>query len=263
MDPVFTNIPARRSANDNNGKVIQDLEERMPTRHPYRHSDRVTWAHETTHGLQANIRNANVGPGRPKNAFYCLEGRAILCLEPNFRMRDYANLVPQAVRGQIYKQYMVDQRRWWDDRPLYAWDEWVAYTNGTATRLELEMDENWSEIQFMLEMLVYSAHVLIHIGDSDTSDENVQRERAFAWMADRSFRFFETPQSGIAGARDYWALVNFNAPKVIELLERLKVLYPKVMGGVPAEGEITLPLTTPVHVCSQPRRDELRASPHL
>ena len=65
LTPVITDIPPRRDASATNGKVIQDLERRMPAQHPYRHSDHITWAHETTHGLQANIRNANVGPGRP------------------------------------------------------------------------------------------------------------------------------------------------------------------------------------------------------
>jgi hypothetical protein len=241
VDPVFINVPPVREAPTNDGKVIHDLEERMPVRHPYRDSNKITWAHETTHGLQANIRNSNVGPGRPKNAFYWLQGRAILCVEPTFRMQTYADLVPVAVRGQIYRQYMVSQRRWWDDRPLYPWDEWTAYANGSVARHELGIEEGSSEVTFMLEMLVYSAHVLIHIGDSDVSEENVQRERAFAWMANRSFEIF-TESRNIDVARDYWAVVNFNAPKVVELLERLGVPYPRVLDGQPANAVFSEPL---------------------
>jgi len=263
QDPKFTHIEATRSASAVEGSVIQDLEQRMPENHQYRADDRVTWAHETTHGLQADIRNARFEPEkkRPLNAFYHLDGRAILVREPDFKISTYAEKIPKAVRGIVFEQYIVKQLKWWDNYPLYPWDEWTAYTNGVACRIERKDKENWSETQFMLEMMVYSTYALVHIGENNTSEENLQLERAFRWMANRSFELFLTPQvgDGIVGtgaAFDYWAVVLSHAPELVRVMDRLGVNYPKVMGRAGKMG--AEPLVFPVlsaPPCGQLSRD--------
>ena len=40
------------------------------------------------------------------------------------------------LRGTRFNLYLVTQRRDWNREPLYVWDEWVAYDNGTATGVE-------------------------------------------------------------------------------------------------------------------------------
>jgi hypothetical protein len=97
----------------------------------YRDSERVTWCHETTHGVHAALRMAH---GRP--AFYPGGGRCALVEAPAITLGDVAAAVPAAFRGTRYNLYLVSQRRDWDRDPLYVWDEWVAYNNGTTTGIE-------------------------------------------------------------------------------------------------------------------------------
>jgi hypothetical protein len=97
----------------------------------YRAPERITWCHETTHGVHADLRNKY---GRP--AFYPGGGQCALVEAPPLTLGDVAAVVPQRLRGMRYNVYLVSQRKDWDRDPLYVWDEWVAYNNGTAAGIE-------------------------------------------------------------------------------------------------------------------------------
>ena len=203
----------------------------MPAQHQYRDANIITWAHETTHGLQSRIRNENFEIGFRKNAFYVLEGRAMLCIEPSFLMSDYVSSIPSSLRGNIYQIYMVQQQGDWNDTPMYPWDEWTAYANGTANRIELDRAEDADEVQHMLEMMVYSAHVLLHDDDTD-SDAAIQRRRAFAWLATRSFSLLDQSED-VATAWTYWQSVLSHGTDVLSLFDDLEIDYPtEVPSGV-------------------------------
>jgi hypothetical protein len=115
------------------GPLLADVESRLPPSmgNQYRDSQRVTWCHETTHGVHAALR---IHYGRP--AFYPGGGKCALMEAPAITVGDIAAVVPQQLRGTRYNLYLVSQRRQWDSSPLYVWDEWVAYNNGTATGIE-------------------------------------------------------------------------------------------------------------------------------
>jgi hypothetical protein len=115
------------------GPFLADVESRLPpemgTR--YRDSSRVTWCHETTHGVHAALRNRYRLP-----AFYVGGGKFALVEAPAVTLREVAAVVPQHLRGSRFDLYLVRQRSDWDREPLYVWDEWVAYDNGTTTGIE-------------------------------------------------------------------------------------------------------------------------------
>ena len=142
------------------GSVLGDIESRMPAGHQYRFpDDLVTWAHEATHGLNSNIRNKDIKPGTTPNAFYLLDGKALLLEEPRgLLISQIANRIPTHLRGKIYKLYMIDQQRWWNDRPLYTYDEWVSYANGAATRTDLGIVNRSETVTYMWEMAVYASY---------------------------------------------------------------------------------------------------------
>lgn len=127
------------------------------------HGDRVVNAHECTHGTNADIRNA---AGGRVNGFYCLRGRAAVVPEPGCRKRDAAAFIPRSLRGSRYHLYVAGQAAW-DDRPLYLWDEWVAYLNGAdagidlANRGLLRADEKSDWVNAVLEFAVYGVAVLM------------------------------------------------------------------------------------------------------
>jgi hypothetical protein len=115
------------------GAFLADVESRLPpemgTR--YRDRSRVTWCHETTHGVHAALRNRYRLP-----AFYPGGGKFALVEPPAVTLGEVAAAVPVHLRGTRYPVYLVRQRRDWDRDPLYVWDEWVAYDNGTTTGIE-------------------------------------------------------------------------------------------------------------------------------
>lgn len=161
------------------GVVLGDIESKMPKGHAYSDSDRITWAHETTHGINANVRNANFTSGKLINAFYVLESKALLLEEPKLTLRQVAPTIPNDLRGDIYKLYMVDQAASWNNRPLYTFDELSAYQNGTATRTDLKITNREETVSYMWEMSVYASYVIM------LDDDNERRE-ALTWMLNRT-----------------------------------------------------------------------------
>jgi hypothetical protein len=115
------------------GPFLADIESHLPpdlgTR--YRDRDRITWCHETTHGVHAALRIRY-----RLDAFYPGGGRCALVEAPAITLGDVAAAVPAQLRGNRYPTYLVKQRRDWEHEPLNVWDEWVAYDNGTTTGIE-------------------------------------------------------------------------------------------------------------------------------
>jgi len=113
--------------------LIDDVERHLPARHSYRSADKINYAHEGTHGANATIRNTffpNTGDSL-KNVAYLLGDRAWVLEEPGTTLSAVAREVPGSLRGGEYQLYLIQQQRYWNDRPLYILDEWSAYRNGT------------------------------------------------------------------------------------------------------------------------------------
>lgn len=106
-------------------------------------SSKYTTAHECTHGINNDLRNAS-GDWQGKNGFYVGQDRAIILNEPKFKKSQIAEFIPQQLRGARYNLYVAGQMSW-DDKPLYIYDEGVAYTNGAWAAIELKEQENYVE----------------------------------------------------------------------------------------------------------------------
>ncbi len=162
----FVDVPVIQSnVSASLGAVLGDIESRMPKGHQYSAQDKVTWAHETTHGINNSVRNANRKSSSRINAFYVLDGKALILDEPPVKISDIANNIPVVLRGDnTYNLYVIKQQKDWNDIPLYLFDEASAYTNGALTRTDLKISGFNSETQFMWELLVYSSYVAIKAG---------------------------------------------------------------------------------------------------
>ncbi len=117
------------------GGTLGDIESQLPAGNPYRDPDLVTSGHEQVHGINARLRDEN----RSENGFYCLNDRGFLCPSPKLTLSEVARATPQSKRGRIFKLYVVDSQRWWNDTPLYVLDECCAYVSGSKVGLELNM----------------------------------------------------------------------------------------------------------------------------
>lgn len=135
------------------GGSLGDIDSHLPAGHQYRDADKVTWGHETVHGINARLRNEN----RADNGYYVLKNRGFLCPSPRLTLREVAAAVPQSKRGRIFDLYMVQATRDWNDTPLYCLDECSAYVAGSIVGLELGMkDRSLYSFDNACEMWHYS-----------------------------------------------------------------------------------------------------------
>lgn len=152
---MFKNYDKQRSVT-RYSKILNDVESHIRPNHPYRDTDKVTWAHETIHGINADIRNQQPEPWN-KNAFYLLNNLAFVCEDPkNVTLRQVANTIPQKFRNNIYDLYMVSQQLGWNDKPTYIFDELTAYVVGAKCGIENGMPRRAANsIENGLSMLLF------------------------------------------------------------------------------------------------------------
>jgi hypothetical protein len=126
------------------------------------------------------------------NAFYALNDCGILMAEPNVRKSDAAAYLPDSMRGLRFAQYITGQESW-DDVPTYIFDEWIAYTHGSAAALELLANGHWGDarqdaLAGQVEFTAYGIALGMAVRDLDAS--YFATETAFvqfiAWNALRS-----------------------------------------------------------------------------
>lgn len=189
IEPVWTNWPKVRAVDSSLGRVLGDIESHMPAGHIYKDSDKITWGHETTHGINANIRNKNFQSGRRVNGFYCLEDRGAVIVEPPTTIRAVAAQVPRSLRGGVYQLYMVSQAGSWNDTPLYIFDEWVAYTNGSEVRKDLQIQTRAETVLYMMEFNVY-AITLAKVVKEKGGYDDTQFKAFMMWNIERSVRIY-------------------------------------------------------------------------
>lgn len=136
---------------------LKDIDSMLKADHIYRHEVVSTWAHEATHGINSRARLLYQKQYKTTiNALYMLDGYVAILGEPPLTMEQVAAAVPLELRGQhTYTLYMVDQRRYWNNEPLYILDELTAYTNGAVVGIEYG-ESVYSDEWFALDMLGYA-----------------------------------------------------------------------------------------------------------
>lgn len=186
------------------GIVLGDIESHMPNNHIYVANNKVTWAHETTHGINSVLRNKHskidtifktatetrpVYGGGSVNAFYVLKDRYIVLKEPDIKISDVANKIPQSLRGRSYDLYLITQQKDWNDYPLYIFDEWSAYTNGAACHLDLKIDDRSDSILSMFNFNIYSICVAMTVKEQDKNYDDKELKAFLRWNIERSFEY--------------------------------------------------------------------------
>lgn len=127
------------------GDFLTDIARHLPSQYgrKYYSDDRITHAHETTHGINSHLSNHpdEIAPGRRRGdsvyGFYVGKDQAVLLTGPQVKLSQVAAVIPASLRGSRYQLYCIDQQKYFEDHPLYLFDEWVAYTNGAFAGVEL------------------------------------------------------------------------------------------------------------------------------
>lgn len=193
--------PIKNLKNSSWGEVLTDIENHL---HPsmgtaYRHSDKDTWAHETTHGIHSWLNN-NMSKGQNVYHLYVGKDKAAAIKKPKFKIENVANLIPKSMQQSRYNLYLVKQRGDWNNEPVYLWDEWVAYCNGAECGIELvkkgtykpsKNDANWG----VLEFGVYATYVAIAQQKYDPNYDNKQMLEFLAWNLDRGMKIYNEGQT--------------------------------------------------------------------
>lgn len=148
--------------------------------------DKITSAHELTHGINNDIRNsvvrevpplfghypvaarafrlyAPISVGR-QNAFYALKDRAIRIDEPSSKKHDCIQHIPESLRFYRFKTYVSGQEAW-DDMPYYLFDEWTAYCNGAECGIEEKEGKGSDTLFGAVEFMTYCTATLMAAGE--------------------------------------------------------------------------------------------------
>lgn len=123
--------------------LLGDIVRHCKDYHQYADASKYTTAHETTHGINNDLRLAS-GGWQGINGFYLGKDRAIILTEPKIKKSQITEFIPSELRSARYDLYVQGQREW-DGKPLYIYDEGVAYVNGAWAAIELKEQEGYVE----------------------------------------------------------------------------------------------------------------------
>ena len=184
--------PSNSKTNPDWGVHLTDIERRVTTT-DHRLGDKLTWAHEGTHFINAHLTTWHSQAMKTyAQGLYVGGDLCTFVPAPRITVRDVASVIPDQVRGSRYKTYLVDFHRNSLNTPTLILDEWVAYQNGLATGIE-HVEQRLSRLEqtnyalSVLEMGVYSAYMLEAV-TADPDYDSTQLKAFVAWGTEKSFR---------------------------------------------------------------------------
>lgn len=180
------------------GTQLIDIAQHLPASYgdQYWSDDAITAGHETTHGIQAHLRNYVAPQSIGYNAFYVLGNKAAIVAEPHMRKSDIKAHIMTVLRGPRYQLYLEQQTEW-DDTPLYVFDEWNAYVNGAEVGVG-QVQANlytgqWTDaVMGPLEFTAYAIATAATIKDKDPTyyNSNMQFRCFTAYNIKRAMKLY-------------------------------------------------------------------------
>jgi hypothetical protein len=172
--PEWVEIPSRYPVDRSLGGVLSDVASRAGRRGLDQYHPSSFWAHEGVHLINAQVRDGHRG----ENGLYVLDGYAARIAEPGTTLTASLARVPPEYRDQSAIGTLFDRAalRAWNNRPLYAADEWVAYQAGAAWGIENNHRDRGPSIRFAIDCGVVTSCVAL-----SSDDPQLCRFLAFAW----------------------------------------------------------------------------------
>jgi len=195
----FTHFGQQRNPGSTPGKVLSDIEGHLPRKYggTYREPDKVTWAHETTHGINSHLRN-NYRDKPNQEGFYVGNNRAAMIDQPRINKSSVANYIPRSLQNDRSRLYINGQRAF-EKQPLYIMDEWTSYTNGGKAGNDLAQQGKWNEgsrdaVAGQLEFTAYSfaLGMAVEKQDPEYFKNNKQFKNFLGWHGLHSMDSFRT-----------------------------------------------------------------------
>ncbi len=195
----WISFPAQKSLRDASwGNVLTDIENHLPESMgtQYRDRDKITWAHETTHGIHSHLNNTlNEMGSREYYCLYVLDNKVAKIKQPKITIQQVAGTIPPGLRKSRYQLYLVQQAAAWGKEPIYIWDEWVAYVNGADCGVELQKKKLYDpgkqdSVWGCLEFNVYAVYVAIAQKKLDPTYDNKRMLEFLAYNLERSMKIY-------------------------------------------------------------------------
>lgn len=195
--------PSKKLSDPSWGDFLTDIENHLPEKYgiTYRATCKLTWAHETSHGIHAhlNMTYRKEGDKDRSYGFYVGNNKVAMIPQPKIRITNVAETIPKALRKMRYQLYLVDQAKSWNADPLYLFDEWNAYVNGAITGVELGKRGKAAAIENpqhtkvdsilgSLEFTVYAIYVCMTAKDLDNQYDFKQLLEFTAWNSKRCMK---------------------------------------------------------------------------
>lgn len=195
----FEYASQKRLSDPSWGDFLTDIENHLPEKFgtTYRDSNKITWSHETTHGIHShlNMTYRKEGDKARSYGFYVGNNKAVMIPQPKIRITNIAEIIPQKLRGSRYQLYLVNQATSWNADPLYIYDEWNAYVNGATTGVELIQKSMFetNKTDSALACLEFNIYVLYACMATKELDSNYDFKQLFeftAWNSNRSMKVY-------------------------------------------------------------------------
>lgn len=201
-------VNSRSASNHTGSSVLDDIDQHMPASHDYvDRRDYIGWAHETTHGLHSLLRD---GQSRA-NAVYVMNNQYILLPEPNTTIKVIAQQIPNQYRGGEYKFYLTGwPAQSWNNQPLYIFEEWCAYTNGSIVRSQLGTTSRRDTTEKSLEFTVYCTFMVDYLYRTNQLSTSVLE--VYLWQYNRAIQAYQANRPlGVQGESFYYSLTQDSA----------------------------------------------------
>lgn len=163
--------------------IMSDVQSHLPENHPFtvRATDYglafleqdgldISTVHECTHGINSALR-VQASKKEKCNGFYLLDDNYVIIREPNLNLLKILEKVPRCLRFNLYQSMCDNSRKYWQDRPLYLYDEFIAHTTGMLYRKQKEIKIRTECPKYSLEMGIYCLFLLQEMRDSPDYDK--------------------------------------------------------------------------------------------
>lgn len=193
-----------------NYKVLNELESHMPTNHDYRSDNVVTWAHETTHGLNSHI--ALRFRTYERRCYYVFNNRYVILPPCKLSLQGIKyKIPPEILQDTRHLNFYFDNNTW--DNAEYVLEEWNAYIAGSM--MVNESNGNDHEILNMLIFNMYALHLALY-------EDNPEILAFIKYNTVRTRSIFLESNSAVGG--EFWNRV-LTSPMYTNLRSNIKAKF--------------------------------------
>jgi len=172
--PTFAQWGTYKLKDDKNTNLLEDVLAHCENPKNFYDADKVTWAHEASHGVNNQLRNKYKSP-----CFYVLGSRYFKMPESNITLKILANNIPKHLKYENYNLYVIASAAHYNNQPSYIVDELTCYMNGLCVADELKQTKRIDDcFNRSLEMLGY----IIILKLSSEKNNNLNEYIEWCWL---------------------------------------------------------------------------------